>query len=151
MSNPFGDKPFPRTALFASAALIGFAILAAGLANHTGIGKEVVVVEGDPITRTMTFNDRADGAVIVATPEGTTIRVLKGDESGFVRGVLRSLSRARAAQGLGAEQPFILKQWPDGLLALDDTATGQRTVLNGFGETNYKAFQRLLVNKEARQ
>jgi len=150
MGDPFFDRPFPRPALYAAGALIGFSILVAGIAAQTGLGRETVVVEGTEVaSRTMVFKDRADGAVVVATPTGETIKVVIGDESGFIRGVLRSLARARAAEGYGAEPPFTLTLWSDGHLALDDHATGKRTYLNGFGPTNYQAFQNLIIQQEA--
>ncbi|MCR9255109.1 MAG: photosynthetic complex assembly protein PuhC [Alphaproteobacteria bacterium] len=152
MGDSFFDRPFPRPALYAAGALIGFSILFAGIAAQTGLGKEEVVVESEIVrSQTLTFADREDGAVIVATADGDILKVVQGDASGFIRGVLRSLARARAAQGHGPEKPFTLTLWADGHLALDDHATGQRTYLNGFGPTNYQAFQSLIIPGEAKK
>jgi putative photosynthetic complex assembly protein len=70
-------------------------------------------------------------------------------EGGFIRGVLRSLARARNAQGIGSDHPFVLKQQATGTLLLEDPETGQRIDLQAFGPTNIGSFRTILEHAAA--
>ncbi len=92
--------------------------------------------------RTLSFADRADGAVVV-TENSHQVAVFEG-EQGFIRGILRSMARQRRGDGLAASPPFRLAAWADGRITLDDLATGQRLDLEAFGPTNAAVFATLL-------
>lgn len=94
----------------------------------------------DTVTRAVRITDAASGAEVAS---------LKGEGAGFVRGVLRGLSRDRQSRGLGGESPYRLTRWADGELTLTDLATGRRIELVGFGSTNTAAFARLLQDPRA--
>jgi len=66
-------------------------------------------------------------------------------EQGFVRGVLRALSRERHSRGIGSEPPFKLVAHVDGRVTLMDPATGERIDLGSFGPTNIAEFARFLA------
>jgi putative photosynthetic complex assembly protein len=92
----------------------------------------------------ISFEDRADGAVVVRTEDGAERAVLAPGTNGFIRGVLRGLARERRMNGKGADTPFHLVLRVDGRLALADPATGRTLDLGAFGHTNADAFARLL-------
>jgi putative photosynthetic complex assembly protein len=154
MSDPFAERPFPRGALLGAAALIGVTLLAVTAARFSDAGKTSMPAAGAGASRTLHFEDRADGAVVALdAAKNTTVGVYAPGTNGFVRGVLRGLARERrlnaiAAQPPGAQPPFQLTRWSDGRLSLDDPATGRRIDLAAFGPTNAGAFAQLLTAPE---
>lgn len=95
--------------------------------------------------RTLRFNDTADhGIAIHDAATGRPLDTLYG-EQGFVRGVLRTLTRERRIQGVSdSVAAFELAVGTDGRLTLRDPATGLSLDLIAFGPTNAGAFARLL-------
>lgn len=106
-------------------------------------------------TRELRFADSADGNVLVYEfTEGAADRLIHevpSGEGGFIRGVLRSLARARRARGIGPEHPFLLKLQTNGTVLLEDPQTGQRIDLYAFGPTNIESFRAMLDQDDARQ
>ena len=92
--------------------------------------------------RTLRFEDRADGAVVVRE-NGTQVAVFEG-EQGFIRGILRGFARGRHMQGLPATEPFHLAAWADGRLTIEDMANHTTFELQAFGSTNATVFAGLL-------
>ncbi len=133
---------FPRLPLVAVGLVLAAAIAAAA------IGPAVVGGRAEPppsallAERTLSFQDRADGAVIVLA-DGNEVAVFEG-EQGFLRGTLRGLARVRRGQDIPRTSPFHLAAWADGRLTIDDPATRQRIDLEAFGPTNMAVFARLL-------
>ncbi len=96
-------------------------------------------------SRDLRFTDRADGAVVIADANGGVAEVIApGQQTGFIRGVMRGLARERRAHGIGDGPPFNLTLWRDGELSLTDSATGRAIELTAFGATNRAAFAALL-------
>lgn len=135
---------FPRGPLAGMFGMVALALLAAGFGRLAG--PDPIASPGSPVTaRTLRFEDRPDGAVVVREHgDGREVAVLVG-EQGFVRGTLRSLARVRRSEGIGSREPFQLTGWSSGRLTLDDPATGQRIELDAFGSENVVAFARLLT------
>ncbi len=142
----------PRGTLIGAGALVAFALAAAGIARIADIppaASPVLLRERAHIapvkSRALRFVDRADGAVVIADVRGGTAAVIApGQETGFVRGVMRGLARERHAHGIGDGPPFTLTLWRDGELSLVDTATGRAIELTAFGSTNRATFAALL-------
>lgn len=143
------DKdPFPRGPLIAAAVLVGFSLVAAGVGRYTTLQEksQAAVVQPAPArSLALTFVDEADGAVSVHhSASGALVTILEPGTNGFVRTVLRSMVRDRRSRGIDREPPFLLSQWSNGTLILEDTATGRRIDLRAFGPTNKEAFLRIL-------
>ena len=104
-------------------------------------------------TRTLRFIDEADRGVRIEDvgTGATASTIVPGQQTGFIRGVMRGLARERRMHGIGGGPPFTLTEWNDGELSLTDTATGRSIELNAFGTTNRAAFAALLTHTEARQ
>jgi putative photosynthetic complex assembly protein len=145
MGDPFHDKPFPRGALIASAALLGLVLLAAASGRISGVG---VVNTPEPVvteSRELLFFDRSDGAVVVMDGSNDRlVAILESGTNGFIRGVLRGLARERKSMAIGPQSPFELLRSSSGELFLNDPQTGRRISLNAFGPTNAGDFARLL-------
>jgi putative photosynthetic complex assembly protein len=144
------NRRFPLGALVGAAALIGFSLLAAGIARFGGIGTTYVPAAGIVESRELRFEDRADGAVTVSeVGSERVVDVLAPGTNGFVRGVLRGLVRERKREELGSAPPFLLTRWSDGRLSIEDAATHVRIELIAFGPTNVAAFARFLQDRSA--
>lgn len=145
----------PKAVLLMAGALV-LSVLLLVLAVRTGVvdpapsAGELRVERGvaPAAERDLRFADGPAGEVIVTDAgTGATVAVLGQLDSGFVRGVMRSLARERRANGVGAETAFRLTAWQNGELTLTDPATGRRVELTGFGSTNRAAFARMLDGK----
>jgi putative photosynthetic complex assembly protein len=144
-------QPFPRSALYAAAALVAASLVLVGgvrldrllapeppapLSARSG----VVVLE-----RSLAFSDGADGALVVRDAQSRALLTLRPGTEGFVRGVGRALARTRRTAGLGPEAGvFTLRAHADGALWLRDEANGAEVELSGFGADNRAAFQQFL-------
>ena len=143
----------PRGTLVIAGSLVLFALAATTLVRVTGtppvaspaaLRAEAGIAQ--IATRDLRFFDRADGSVLIEDAgNGRTAAVIKaGEETGFIRGVMRGLARERRSHGLGNAAPFTLTAWRDGQLSLTDTATGRSIELTAFGSTNRAEFAALL-------
>jgi putative photosynthetic complex assembly protein len=135
----------PRPVLIAAACLIVMTIIMAVIGrsrphSYAADGEVVPVA-----TRSLRFVDALDGSVAVYDARsGAEVGRVAPGTGGFVRGAMRGLARGRHQRGIGAEVPFYLTRWQDGVVTLDDSSTGSHLVLNAFGSTNLEAFQRFL-------
>lgn len=146
MSDPFGDRPFPRGALVGAAAVVSVAILAALTARITDVGATRLTLSTPVKVVELRFADRPDGGVAVLDGRtGAVTDEFAPGTNGFVRGALRGLARERKRREIGAEPPFRLTRWADGRVTLDDPTTGRVVDLVAFGPTNAAAFTRLLT------
>jgi len=106
-------------------------------------------------TSELRFEDGPEGTVSVfELIDGDTERlidIIEVGEGGFIRGVLRSLARARRASNIGTEHPFLLTQQADGSLYLEDPMTEQRIYLQAFGPAGTESFKALLDQEGSRQ
>lgn len=135
----------PTPALVMAAALvvvvIGLAVAARWF--NTGAFRETTAAVA--VERSLRFTDALDGGILVTDgATGVEAAALPPGTNGFLRGALRTLSRARRAAGLGSEAPFRLVRYVDGRLLLHDPATGQHVTITSFGPTQVAAFDRLL-------
>ena len=94
------------------------------------------------------FVDDSEGSVVaIDGPSGEVVTRFPSGEGSFVRGVLRSLVRARNAQGLPQAATFNLALYSDGRLILSDPDTTQSIDLVAFGATNFQSFSQLLEDE----
>lgn len=134
----------PRFAGWAIAGVLLATVLMVAAVRQSGVSTHTPDAPAAQ-TRSLRFEDRADGSVAVLDARsGREVERVQG-EAGFLRGALRALARERRMRGLGSEQPFDLIARADGRLTLVDTATGERIDLESFGPTNAGVFRRLLT------
>lgn len=143
----------PRGALVAAGSLVLFAFTVTATVRLAHIApvaspaslRATTHVEA-VATRNLRFVDRRDGAVVIEDADkGDTASVIEpGQQTGFIRGVMRGLARDRRMRGIGGQPPFRLELWGDGELSLTDSATGRSVELTAFGSSNRSAFVALL-------
>jgi len=96
-------------------------------------------------TRTLSFNDAPDGAVVVTdATTGASVAHLAPGTNGFIRSTLRAMAHEGHAAHAAPQHPFVLSAFADGRLTLDDPTTGERLDLEAFGTLNAAAFTALL-------
>lgn len=143
----------PRGTLVFAGGLVFFALAATTLVRITGTpatASPVALRSAENVapvaSRDLRFTDRADGAVVIEDVGrgGVASLIAPGQETGFIRGVMRGLARDRHMRGIGDQPPFTLTLWQNGQLSLTDTATGRSVELTAFGASNRAAFAALL-------
>ena len=145
----------PRGTLILAAGLVFFAFASTAIVRIAGIPPAASPAAlraeaGTPViaSRSLRFVDRADGAVVIQDVGGKTGGVVSviapGEQTGFIRGVMRGLARERRMHGIGDQPPFTLTLWRDGQLSLTDSATGRSIEMTAFGSSNRAAFAALL-------
>lgn len=156
MSAHTHEDLLPRGALVAAGSLVLFAFaVTAGvrIAHIPPAASPAAVRESNRVelatARNLRFIDRSDGAVVIEDADkGDTASVIEpGQQTGFIRGVMRGLARERKMRGMGDRPPFTLALWRDGELSLTDTATGRSVELTAFGSANRAAFMVLLPKR----
>ena len=147
-------EPFPRGALIAASALIGFSLAATTVVRVARLNAPtapLAAAEAPSRSVALRFVDEADGAVSVRDGRSNAvITSLQPGSDGFIRSVMRGLVHERKRRGIGPAEPFLVAQWADGRLTLQDTTTGRTIDLDAFGQTNRDAFARLLPVRNQR-
>jgi putative photosynthetic complex assembly protein len=145
MDTRTAGKPFPKAPLIGG---IGLLLVTLAVTDFGGLifNKGAYEVHGTALlSRNITFEDRADGAVLVRNAEsGALVSTLEPGSNAFARGALRALTRERKLDAIGRVTPFRLTAWDDGRLTLEDPATGHKVALEAFGDTNKGAFLQIL-------
>jgi len=140
-------EPFPRGALIAAAAVIGFSLVATTAVRLERLAApRVPMLQAAPADYVdLRFADQPDGSVSVRDSRtGALIASLAPGTNGFVRGVMRGLAHDRKRRGLDAGPPFRLAESDRSRLTLEDMATGRLVDLEAFGSSNRDAFLKLL-------
>jgi putative photosynthetic complex assembly protein len=146
MSDPFGNRPFPRAALIGAAALITLSIGAAAMGHLANIGTTRMPVTAIVQQRHVQFMDQSDGGIVVYdTGAKQQIALLPPGSNGFLRGVLRALVRERRGSDIDSQTPFVLTRWADGRLSITDPTINRQINLEVFGPTNSAVFAQLLL------
>ena len=138
----------PRAPLLAVGAFLVATLVAVGVARVTGY-EPVRKPEAPVVTHHDLHFADLPGGLVEVTENGTRVALLTGGTDGFVRVVMRALTRDRRLHGLGREEPFRLRFHADGRISLEDRATHRVVDLAGFGVDNGGAFARLVPQQEA--
>ncbi len=92
--------------------------------------------------RALTFDDGADGEVLITDSQSGEVVETLYSGHGFLRATLRSLAKTRLDQGYPMDGPFHLEQYASGQLLLIDPSTGKTIDLWAFGAPNKAAFEK---------
>ena len=143
----------PRAILLGALAVVLFSLVAVfvGTATRQGL---VLTPEARAVEeRLLRFETMPDGRLVIGDPvSGQMVALLSVGQDGFIKGVLRGLTRGRAVsrldEGTDVANTFLLTRWDDGRISLADPVSGQRFDLNSFGKDNVRAFAQLLASRE---
>jgi putative photosynthetic complex assembly protein len=137
----------PRGALVAAGVLVGVSLAGVTAARLLHYNATPLPAANVVQARHLAFRDRADGGVDVLDDDqgGALVYAVQPNTGGFVRGVLRSLARARRADGIGPLPPLTFTRWSDGRFTLDDPETHQHVNLEVFGASNSKPFAEIFT------
>jgi len=142
------QSPWPLSRWIASAvgAVVVFTVI--GVASLRLAGYEPPAEPRGAMvdSRLLRFEDVRDGLVYVYDVEsGDRLAKLAPAEDSFIRGIMRSMARARRARDIGMQPAFLLARYADGSLVLSDTAMENEVNLVAFGFTNEASFAALLT------
>lgn len=146
MTKRLEELDIPLFALRGAGALVAATLIAAFLGSYSGVGT-VTMPEARTIEmRELKFVSRADqGFDIYDVATDRLAGTVPDQQAGFIRGVLRGLSRERRMSGVDEGASYQLVRAEGGRLSLIDPAMDRRIELRGFGETNFDAFRRLMT------
>ena len=138
-------SPIPPKVLIATGLLLTATLVLTAVSRITGVGR-LKTPDADVVRTTeVRFRDAPNGAVIVTHGDGRPLTELAPGTNGFIRGVVRSLARARRLDRIKEDPAFRITLWSDHRLTLSDPATQQSIDVTGFGRDNRAAFARLLA------
>lgn len=145
------QPPVPRLLLRAALGLILFSVVAVLVGRYTERGL-VMTQHVTPVEQIRLIFETQPGGDMTVREHGTgrVVAVLPADGDGFIRGVLRGLSRGRTVKRLETEPVYVLTLWENGLVSFSDPETGERVDVNSFGKDNLAAFVRLLPSREGK-
>lgn len=142
----------PRIVARGLVALVVFAFLAVMLGRATNTGLVMTPQATAVEARALLFTNVAGGELAITdSVSGQHVALLSADGDGFIRGVLRGLSRGRAVTRTTGDDVYVLTRYDDGRLSIADPVSGERFDLNSFGTDNLNAFARLLKSREDAQ
>ena len=134
---------FARRPLMVAGTIVALVVAGTYTAHRDGAGA-MQPTATQVAERTLRFEDRADGAVLVINADtNKTIEVMTG-QNGFLRGTLRGFARTRKMDHIGEAEPFQLSSFSDGRLILKDPSTGRYVDIESFGQTNEAVFGHML-------
>jgi len=152
MSEQSNHTGVPRGVLIGILVLVGFTIIAVMTGRFGDVGRVSMAPSTEVEQVSLRFADRHDGAVeVYHAGTGKRVAVVEPGTGGFIRGVLRGLTRERKLSGDTSRAPFLLRRWADGRLTLEDPKTGRVIDLGAFGVTNAGAFAKLMASSQTIQ
>ena len=119
------------TGLAVYSSLTGSKAAVAELGNVT----EMRELRVDTASGDLRFFDQSTGELVATLPTLT---------EGFVQVTMRNLNRLRTTSGHPADAPYRLQRHAGGHVVLLDPETGTTVSLDAFGQSNARAFARLL-------
>lgn len=144
MANPYPDPshPLPRPIVVGGAALMVLAVALCAGAHATGVGVTVAPKPVPVAVRDLVFKEGDDGILRVSDTErgGREVRRFNAGDGGFIRAMVRGLTRNRTRYGEPAIGAFRVSRGADGGVWVQDLGTGQNVDLRAFGPTQVQAF-----------
>jgi putative photosynthetic complex assembly protein len=142
---------FSRVPTTIKAALICFFISFIGfsLTKYFSGEKESSVITQPVTKKVLKFEDHQDGSVLVIDAKSNQIIDVIHGEAGFIRGVLRTVTRERKMRGIADHEPVELSAYNDGRIVLQDPYTNTKIELRSFGAGNAMEFKAFLMKSNS--
>ncbi len=131
------DLSPPKPLLYAIFAMVLFTIAMVATFRLLGLqpGGAISAAPAASIEIRLVEHDGGDVDVVLP-PDDTVIASIAEDDSGFLRGMIRSLGRQRSVAGVPLDAPYRLARRKDGTLTLDDPLTQESIALRAYGPDN---------------
>ena len=131
-----------RHPIFLLLALVGLGWALISVNNEGYQGPPEKPVSNIVASVTLAVLDGDNGAVKVLTAfDSSEVRTYGPGEGSFLRGVIRTLVRERAARNIESAPTFDLELTDRGGLILVDQTTGYWIAIEAFGPTSYQEFR----------
>ncbi len=148
-ASPYPDPshPLPRPIIVGGGALMVTAVVLCALAHATGIGTTTSPAPVAVASRDLVFTETDDGLLRVAEagPNGREVLSFDAGDGGFIRAMVRGLTRNRTRYGEPAVGAFRVTRSADGEIWLQDVGTRQSVDLQAFGPTQVQAFAQFVT------
>jgi putative photosynthetic complex assembly protein len=145
------EMVIPRTALFAAGALMLGSLVFVYLARTTDTGLPAAPMAAVVEQRSLTFEDSADGGLVVTDHlSGEVVALLSDQDDGLVEAMLRGLKHGRVIARAEGQAVYVLTLYEDGRLAIADPDSGVDISLASFGGRNRAMFASFLTVEKPR-
>ena len=142
--NPYADPshPLPTPIIVGGAAMMVAAVAFCAFGHATGIGRTVAADPVTVMTRDLVFTENDDKTLTVRDADrgGRIVTNFDADDAGFIRALVRGMTRNRTRYGEPAIGAFRVSLSQDGGVWLQDLGTKQNVDLRAFGPTQVQAF-----------
>ena len=152
-ASPYPDPnhPLPTPIIVGGGAMMVAAVVLCAAAHATGVG---VTTSPAPVTvasRDLVFAETDDGLLRVseAARGGREVGRFAAGDGGFIRAMVRGLTRNRTRYGEPGVGTFRVSRSADGGLWIQDLGTHQNIDLRAFGPTQVQAFAPFVAPEEA--
>lgn len=147
---PDANHPLPKPIIIGGGAMMVAAVVLCALAHATGVGVTTSPAPTPMASRDFVFAEQDDGFLTVkdADHDGRIVERVAPGESGFIRAMVRGLTRNRTRYGEPAVGAFRVSVERDGGVWIQDLGTKQNIDLRAFGPTQVQAFAQLLSAKD---
>lgn len=143
-ANPYPDPdhPLPKPIIVGSGILMVATVAFCAFGHATGIGRTVEAAPVAVASRDLVFAENDDHTLTVrdAGRGGAVVSNFDAEDGGFIRALVRGMTRNRTRYGEPAVGAFRVSLSRDGGVWLQDLGTHQNVDLRAFGPTQVQAF-----------
>ena len=149
----FGLSPYPdpshqlpKPVMFGGAALMVAVVALCATGHATGVGVTIAPAPVTVVSRDLVFTEADDGVLTITDADhgGRVVDAIAPGESGFIRAMVRGLTRNRTRYGEPAVGAFRVSGSADGGVFIQDLGTRQNIDLRAFGPTQVQAIAHYL-------
>ena len=148
-ASPYPDPnhPLPRPIIVGGSALMVAAVVLCAVAHATGVGVTASPAPVAVASRDLVFTETDDGLLRVADAgrDGREVTRFDAGDGGFIRAMVRGLTRNRTRYGEPAVGAFRVSRDAEGGIWLQDLGTHQNVDLRAFGPTQVQAFAQFVA------
>lgn len=152
-ASPYPDPnhPLPRPIILGGSFMMVAAVVLCAAAHATGVGVTVSPAPVAVVSRDLVFTETDDGLLRVAEPGqgGREVSRFAIGDGGFIRAMVRGLTRNRTRYGEPALGAFRVSRDAEGGVWLQDLGTRQNIDLRAFGPTQVQAFGQFVPAADA--
>ncbi len=143
-ASPYPDPnhPLPKPIIVGGGALMVATVAFCAFGHATGIGRTVEPAPVTVVSRDLVFTENDDKTLTVRDADhgDRIVDNFNAEDAGFIRALVRGMTRNRTRYGEPAVGAFRVSLSQDGGVWLQDVGTHQNVDLRAFGPTQVQAF-----------